>query len=200
MQAYAPDRVSRLAEISTKFTSVARVGDEIHLGIEGDSEMPARYRGAGRPTGVITKIKNEGTDHATLRVRLRSGSTVDLHPYSIDGSRVWEYTPKAWENVLARNGLAPDGPSSYRGSATNGELLAMRKEMADMSSKFNREMAEAKEFNSALVESIAAMTGEIVQANPDAKYSAVFQREYKGQSRQMAQEASLFDSDFEGDD
>jgi hypothetical protein len=191
---YDSDRVNRLAEISTKFTTAARVGDEIQFGIDGDKHMPAKYRGTERPKGVITRIKNEGTPNATLRVQLeKSGRSIDVHPFSIDGGRVWEYTDKGWNKVMARNGL---GDATYKGTAASNELTSLRQEMSAMSQKFESEMAAAKEFQSALVESIAAMTGEIVQTNPEAKYSSTFQREYKGQSR-MAREESLFDSDFE---
>lgn len=187
---YEPSRVARLAEISTKFTAHAEVGDEIMLGIEGDDQMPSKYRGGNRPTGVITKIKNAGTTDATLRVKLNSGNTIDLHPYTIDGGRVWEFTDSTWKKVLARNGLNTHGNAQYRGSGD--ELVALQSQITEMSSKFDRKMAEATQFNDALVESIAQITSEIVQANPQAKFSKTFQEEYRG----MRKEPSPFDSDM----
>ena len=196
---YDPKRVARLAQISTKFHSHAAVGDEVHLGIEGDDQMPASYRGA-RPTGTIVKIKNEGSESSTLRVQMKNGRTVDLHPFTVAGDRVWEFTDKSWEKVLARN--QPEAPSTkdteYRGSSKMDEVALMRKEMQNMSQRFDREMAETKHFNNALVESIAAITGEIEAVNPSAKFSKCFRQEYKGMKH--SKEPSPFLSDMESDD
>ena len=195
---YDPERVSKLAEIATKFTSHAMVGDEIVLGIAGDPEMPARYRSGARPKGVITRIKNEGTEHATLRVHLDTGKTIDLAPHNISGERVWEFTDASWAKVLTRSEPASKKSSSeaYRGSASGNDLTSLREQLSSLSAKYDRDMAEAKEFNSALVDSIAQITGEVVQTNPNAKFSRVFQSEFKGMSKN-AKEASPFDSDIE---
>ena len=198
---YDPDRIARLAQISTKFHAHAAVGDEIHLGIEGDEAMPAKYRGGSRPTGTIVKIKNEGTENSTLRVQMEgSGRVLDLHPFTVAGDRVWEFSDRSWEKVLARsNPAAAEG--KYRGSSNEGsdDIAAMRQQMSEMAQRFDREMAEAKNFNNALVESIAQITGEIEAVNPQAKFSKVFREEYRGMKR--TKEPSPFDSDFEsGDD
>lgn len=194
---YDPERVSRLAQISTKFHAHAAPGDKIHLGIEGDDQMPAKYRG-NRPTGTVVKVKNQGTEHSTLRVQLDgSNRQIDLHPFQIAGDRVWEFTEDTWPKVLARSN--PDAAQrAYRGSSGNDEIASMRKQMAEMTHRFDKEMAEAKNFNNALVESMHQLTGEIVQVNPNANFSKVFREEYKGMSRHR--EASPFDSDMESGD
>ena len=197
---YDPDRVSRLAQISTKFHAHAAVGDEVHLGIDGDDQMPAKYRGGARPTGTIVRIKNEGSENSTLRVQMEgSGRMVDLHPYTVAGDRVWEFTDRAWEKVLARSNPQA-AESKYRGSAAgNDDIFAMRKQMTEMSQRFDREMAESKNFNNALVESIAQITSDIETANPGkSKFSAVFNQEFR--SMQKNREASPFDSDMESGD
>ena len=51
----------------------------------------------------------------------------------------------------------------------------------------------------ALVDSIAQITGEVYRGNPDAKFSKVFQEEYRGMSKAQ-KEASPFDSDMSDDD
>lgn len=190
---YDPERVARLSQISTKFHAHAAVGDTILLGIEGDDHMPTKYRGA-RPQGTIVKIKKEGSPDSTLRVQLDSGKQVDLHPFHLAGDRVWEFTDASWANVLSRSSSKPQA-QAYRGSGD--DMGTMRQQLSDMSQRFDREMAEAKSFNSALVESIAQLTGEIQQTNPNARFSKVFQEEYRGMSRAHA---SPFDSDMEDSD
>lgn len=194
---YEPERVSRLAQISTKFHAHAAVGDRIVLGIQGDDQMPAKYRGGNRPEGTIVKIKNEGSENSTLRVQLDSGKRIDLHPYHLAGDRVWEFTDDSWDKVLARSN-PEQAQASYRGSSSNDEILAMRQQLSSMQQNFDREMAEAKSFNNALVESIAQITGEIASGNPNAKFSSVFQEEYRGMAKQH--KASPFDSDMDDSD
>ena len=57
-----------------------------------------------------------------------------------------------------------------------------RRQSRPQSRQSDRESAEHKQFNSALVESIAQITGEVSKGNPDARFSKVFQEEYKGMS------------------
>lgn len=195
---YDPDRVSRLAQISTRFHAHARVGDEVQLGIDGDDQMPAKYRGAGnRPVGTIVGIKNEGTEDSTLRVQLTSGRNVTLLPHQLSGERVWEFTDRSWPNVLSRSQAGAQGDTAYRGAASKADDLSkLRQEMADMSQRFERELAEAKGFRGAIVESIASMTNEISQTNPDARFSRTFQEEYRGVHKSNP---SPFDSDYDSD-
>ena len=202
-QVYDPERVRRLAQISTKFHAHAAVGDDIEFGIEGDDQMPAKYRNAGgRPRGTIVKIKNEGTENSTLRVQLEgSGRMIDVHPFQIAGDRIWEFTNDTWNNKVLPRSNPEAASAAYRGnsSGSNDDIRAMRQQMTDMTQRFDREMAEAKSFNNALVESIAQITGEIQQANPNAKFSKVFQEEYRGMNKQQ-KAAAAFDSDFDDSD
>lgn len=198
---YDTNRVQKLAQISTKFHAAAAVGDRIRLGIDGDDQMPAKYRGSGsRPEGTIIRIKDEGTERSTLRVRMDNGHVTDLHSYSLAGDRVWEFTDDAWPNVLARNNPQAATESKFRGSGgDSNELATMSRQLHEMQQKFDRTVAEQQSFSHALVDSIAQITGEIQQTNPNAKFSKVFQEEYRGMSKQMKKE-SPFLSDIESDD
>ena len=202
MEVFSPDRVSRLAKISTKFHAHAAVGDRVVLGIKGDDQMPARYRNAAtRPSGTIVKIKNEGTERATLRVQLDTGRNVDLLPYQLDGGRVWEFAESSWPKVLARSRGTDAASSSYRGSSPGDDLSQMRQQMNDMTQRFDRQMAEQQTFSNALVESIAQITGEMQQSNPGkGGFSKVFQEEYRGMNKRVKEEGPVFDSDIGSDD
>jgi hypothetical protein len=189
---FDPDRVSRLAQISTKFHAHAAVGDTFYLGIEGDSEMPAKYRGA-RPHGVITKIKNEGSENSTIRGLLDDGRQVDLHPYTVDSSRLWEFDDAGWEKVYARANPKP----AYRGSATD-EVSSLRAQLAEVTQRFDKASAESKKMNNAMVEAIAQITNEISSTNKNAKFSKAFQEEYRGMSKGLEQ--SPFDSEMSDSD
>lgn len=196
---YDPERLSKLSQISTKFHAHAAVGDEIVLGIEGDSEMPAKYRGA-RPEGIITKIKYQGTEKAVLRIALKdSGRNIDIPPYNVSGEGVWEFKDSTWPKVLARANPGANN-NAYRSSGSkDNEIASLRNQLHEITQRYDRESAENKQFNSALVDSIAQITGEVYRGNPDAKFSKVFQEEYRGMSKAQ-KEASPFDSDMSDDD
>ena len=192
---YDSERVNRLAEISTKFHAHAAVGDTIKLGIEGDDQMPARYRGK-RPTGTIVRIKNEGTEYSTLRVQLDTGRQIDIHPYQLGGDKVFEFDDKSWENVLARSNPKAS-EAAYRGSSGDIEISTMRQQMHDMRQEINRRNAESDNFQSAIVDAMAQITGEMNEYNPKAKFSKVFQEEYRSSQKNM--DETPFHSDFEDD-
>ena len=197
-QVYDPDRVQRLAQISAKFHQHAAPGDEIVLGVAGDPVFPQKYRGT-RTSGVVTKVKNAGSENATLRVQLNTGRTVELSPYTLDPEKVWEFSESSWPKVLARS----NAEAAYKGAGKGAggdaaEVASLRQQLQDMTSRFDREMADAKNFNSALVESIAQITSEVYRGNPkDAKFSKVFQDEYR--SSKVKHKGPVFDSDIGSD-
>lgn len=195
---YNPERVSKLQKISTRFHSHAAVGDRIVMGIEDDPAMPPKYRGTGgRPEGTIVKIKNEGMSNASLRVRMDDQRMCDLHPYTLDAEKVWEFTESSWPSVLAR----ANPETAYRGSAASdasGEIASLRQQLDEMRSNLQRERTEDGEFRNALIESMAQITGEVASTNKDAKFSRVFQQEFRGAKPVRAQDG-MFDSDIEDD-
>ena len=72
--------------------------------------------------------------------------------------------------------------------------------MNDMTQRFDRQMAEQQTFSNAIVESIAQITGEMQQANPDYRgFSKVFQEEYRGMNKRVKEEGPVFDSDIGSD-
>lgn len=200
---YDAERVKRLARIQRSFSSAVRVGDEVAFGLKGDPEFPPEYR-SNRPIGKVVRVKGVGTDAAAIRVKLNSGSTVNVMPYSLDPRNVWEFTDEHWPKVKRR--FEPDEPEtsavtqspSYGNSTVpKSEYDALLAKVEMLSSRFDREMAEAKDFNGALVASFSEMADEVRKvSNDDASFCRTFAREYKTMvNQQSPAQPSPYDSD-----
>lgn len=202
MGIFDEERIRKVATISTRFHRAADVGDEIAFGIMGDKEMPVTYRGSTRPTGTIVDIKNKGSENATLKVKMNdSGRMKIVHPYGVDPSRIWEFSEKSWPNVLERS---RPRPQTYRGSAETlkgDEIATLRKEMSDMRTTFEKELAASRSFANALVASMGEVANEVSAASKDAKFCHAFKQEYKGMMERNGEKmASPFDSEVSDDD
>lgn len=198
---FDPERVSRIAEISTKFHSHAQVGDEIVLGIQGDDQMPARYRnGDTRPMGVITNIRNAGRPDSVLTVKLESGPQVKLLPYQLGGDRIWEFSERSWPQVFKRSQQKSrhSEPEYRANSAVDGsEIEALRNQIEAMQTAYQRNSAEHNDFKNAMIDAISQLTSDIARASPDnAHFSNVFNSEFRSAKSSMVEP---FDSDYESD-
>ena len=196
MEFYEPERVQKIATIMNKFREVARVGDRVHLGLEGDPQNT--YRGTNRPTATIVKVKNEGTPHATVRLRFDSGKSVDIKPHSLE--RLWEFTDASFEKVIERN-----QPASYRGRATAPDLSEFRsqyaklqKQVGELQETLIQEQDRNRKFGEAMVSTVRELTkemkGEVADGEP--RFSSTFNQVYDHSERA----SSPFDSDFSDGD
>lgn len=201
---YDTDRVTRIGKIARRFATACRVGDEIEFGLKGDPAFPPEYE-SSRPTGKIIRVKNEGTDNASIRVRLTSGKVVDVMPHTVDPKRVWEFTDDTFPKVLARHTRAPasEPAPAYRNSAEPGSYEALLQKVEALQARLDDEIRENRSFNGALVSSLNEMAGEVSKVNPNSAFCQTFTSEYSDMMRGRAlppPEASPFDSDFTDSD
>lgn len=213
---YSEDRVRRLARIQRSFSSCVRVGDEVEFGLAGDPLFPQEYR-SNRPKGKVIRVKGVGTDGASIRVKLTSGSVVDVMPYSLDPRRVWEFTDEFFPEVVKRNHKAPEttsetpgGPPAvlekdYGNMVPKSEYEALLQKVDMLSSRLDKEVQENKNFNGAIVASFSEMANEVRKVSKDdtTPFCDTFSKEY----RTMVESGgapkatnSPFDSDFSDSD
>lgn len=207
---YDQDRLSKLREIMPRFVAHARVGDTIEFGLRGDPHFPMEFND-NRPTGEIVKIKNAGTESATIRVRTSKGALVNLPAHSIDPRRVWEYDTPTFERVLARSQPQPpsarNDESSYRSSNTsiaNEQFEALQNRVSSLASQLDAEINESRNFNSALIASFSELANEVSRSSSTATpFANTFTKEYRGMMESGVlprKEPSPFDSDFSDSD
>jgi hypothetical protein len=205
---YESDRVGRIGRIQRAFNTAVRVGDVVEFGINGDPQYPPTYRNA-RPTGKVIKVKGVNTDGATIRVKLDTGGTTEVHPYSLDPRKCWEF--KNFDQVLQRtraaNGIT-DAPEYGRASSdtvprSEYDKLVQRVEL--LSQKLDTEAAATRDFSGAMVASFSEMANE-VQNNfrsnsKETPFCDTFTKEYRSMVKTgKAPQTSAFDSDFSDTD
>lgn len=202
---YDSDRVSRIGNIARRFSTAVRVGDEVAFGLVGDPSFPEDFK-ASRPMGRVTRVKGVGTDSASIRVRLKTGSVVDIMPHTIDPRRVWEFTDEHFPKVLARTrgGGAPAASTGkeYRNSAPAGSYEALVAKVDALTVRLDEEIRENRNFSGALVASFNEMAGEVSKVSPDSPFCKTFTNEYKGMMRASTEPktSSPFESDFSDSD
>ena len=212
---YKEDRVRRLARIQRSFSSCVRVGDEVEFGLAGDPLFPQEYRNS-RPKGKVIRVKGVGTDGASIRVKLTSGSVVDVMPYSLDPRRVWEFSDEFFPEVVKRNQKAPEtmseipsGPpvaeTGYGNMVPKSEYESLLQKVNMLSTRLEKEVQENKNFNGAIVASFSEMANEVRKVAKDdtTPFCDTFSKEYRTMVESGgAPEAknSPFDSDFSDSD
>ena len=212
---YEEDRVRRLARIQRSFCSCVRVGDEVEFGLAGDPLFPQEYRNS-RPKGKVIRVKGVGTDGASIRVKLTSGSVVDVMPYSLDPRRVWEFTDEFFPEVVKRNqkaskttsetpnGRPPAVEEAYGNMVPKSEYEALLRKVDMLSSRLDKEVRESKNFNGAMVASFSEMANEVrkVAKEDVTPFCDTFSKEYRTmiESGGGRTTNSPFDSDFSDSD
>ena len=202
---YSQDRVKRLSCIQRSFCTAVRVGDLVEFGLKGDPHFPDEYL-VNRPTGKVIRVKRVGTDGASIRVKLTTGSVVDVMPYSLDPRRVWEFTDVHFPEVVKRTQPAEDDssdaprvnddhiPADMVRRSDYDNLLA---KVDAISSRLEKESIENRNFNGAMVASFA----EIANGS-NTPFCKSFTEEYKTMIEEgpLHKTASPFDSDFSDSD
>jgi len=207
--------VNRLARIQRSFSSVVRVGDEVEFGLAGDPLFPEEYR-SSRPRGKVIRVKGVGTDGASVRVKLASGSVVDVMPYSLDPRRVWEFTDEFFPQVLKRNETssleattstyknASVPESSYGNMVPKSEYEALLQKVDMLSSRLDKEVQDNKNFSGAIVASFSEMANEVrTSSTKDMPFCNTFSKQYRDmvESGGVPKERnSPFESDFSDSD
>ena len=209
-QIYDEDRVRRLSKIQRSFCSAVRVGDVVEFGLQGDPQFPEEYR-SNRPAGKVIRVKGVGTDGASIRVKLNTGSVVDVMPYSLDPRRVWEFSDEHFPNVVKRNkpegstdvSPVPNFDANYGNMVPKSEYEALLSKVEMLSNRLDKEVADNKNFNGAIVASFSEMANEVRKVSKeDTPFCNTFTTEYRQMVNSGAppKQASPFDSDFSDSD
>lgn len=205
------DRLSKISNINASFYGVARVGDEVHMGLEGDPANP--YTDMARPTATIQDVKNVGTN-VHIQLGMADGTTKMVDKYTISPGDVWEFTDASFANVLDRE---------QKAQASRAEAMMMKSAPVDkkyrgvdsltsqieqLRADLNAERELVKSFHNTYIASMSELATDIckLDSNNEANFCRTFKKEYdsmmnraEGKFRGTSQAAAAEDSMSEDD-
>ena len=157
--AYAPERLEKIAQIMPSFASVAQKGDVVYRGLEGDPNMPAAWTGPDRPTAVIDAVTrtDAGID---VTLKFANGETRVCNEHETAGASLWEFTDQSFEKVMERERQKYDPPqpaSSYR-NASDGDL---RGEVEALRSLVRAEQKRNRSFHNTYIASMRELAADV---------------------------------------
>jgi hypothetical protein len=181
---YATDRIQQIAEIMPEFCNVARVGDEIVMGLEGDRAFP--FSPTSRPSAVITGI-SDGSDGKTVSLRMNDGTSKQVNQHTISPAEVFEFTDKSFEKVLQREKDA--AMQTYRAEkaleepryAGIDELQSLRNELKELSAMMESERQLNRNFHNTYIMTMKQVTDDLMEMDKEgnkAQFCRTFNREY----------------------
>ena len=127
MAAYDADRISKISQIMPQFSDVARPGDRVLMGLEGDPLFP--YSSESRPGATIMDVQKSG-DEYLIDLQMGDGSTKHVSSLTLSPTETWEFTEDAFRGVLDRQEPETQ-PSDYRGNdnSVESEISQLRAEL-----------------------------------------------------------------------
>ena len=193
---YDSDRLEKISRITPYFSKVAKVGDVVYRGLEGDPAFPAEWS-QNRPTATITNI--DRNSEGIVLTMSSNGETFQVDEHTIAPKKVWEFTDATFENVLARERaehslMQPQEPSvSYRG------VEDMRQEISQLRSELEQERSYNRNFHNVYIQSLSEIAKDImsVEQGTGVNFAKTFEQEY---TRMRAENAMYRGSDDEEDE
>lgn len=186
---YDSDRLEKISRITPYFTKVARVGDVVYRGLEGDPQFPREWN-RNRPTARITDITQ--TSDGTVLTMSSRGETFTVDEHTIAPTKVWEFTDDTFKNVLARERAEhtlmqskPNVPAiDYRG------IENMRSEITLLRSELEKERTYNRNFHNVYIQSLSEIAKDIigVENGTGTNFAKTFEQEYT----KMRAENSLY--------
>lgn len=182
MSAYDPERIDRISKIMPEFCKVARAGDEVMLGLEGDPNFP--YRGSSRPTAIVTGVRHEA-DGPNVTLRTADGRETQVNQYTIAPKDVFEYTDDSFANVMERErarqmtemATSRAETPAYRGS----EMSAMQEQLQALRTELTKERELTRSFHQTYLAGLKELTNDMCELDPTGKacrFSRTYNIEY----------------------
>lgn len=188
---YNPDRIEKISKIMPQFNKVARAGDEVLLGLEGDPAFP--FKASNRPTATIERVNHtEAGTEVTLK--MADGSTRHVSEYSIAPNEVWEYSDAAFASVMERERKANgDRMSASRAEQAISEPAFrgdnhLKREVAQLRAELQAERDLTQNFHNTYIASLHELAQDVCKLDTTGKH-ANFCRTFNSEYRKMQSRA-----------
>ena len=179
---YDAERIKKISQIMPQFSKVARPGDEVYMGLQGDPCFPERFN-SERPVATITNVDTSNPKE-TIVTLSQNGKEEKCSSLTLRPDKVWEYTDKAFRGVLSREQPSiPQAESgmnnTYRGNTS--EVDNLRNEVKRLNAQLSETTINQENFQNTLISSLKEMASDIVKLDKTqiADFSRVFSNEYR---------------------
>lgn len=201
------ERISKISKIIPQFTKVAKVGDTVMMGLEGDPVFP--YDGSNRPTATIESLTPNGND-VTIGLKMSDGTVKSVSMYSVAPTDVWEFTDKSFAQVMARERQAQEKRivdaraekpiEVVQKSSSNGD---MRQEIASLRAELEAERKLTRNFHNTYIASLHELASDVCKIDnltggKNASFCKTFNNEYE--KMQSRGELGVYRGAFEEED
>lgn len=190
MALYDSSRVEKIAKITPYFTQVARVGDSVHMGLQGDPMFPKQFE-QNRPMATITGIDRR-EDGTQVTLTHSNGATQTVSEYTISPSEVWEFTDATFNKVLSRE---RDAAAKERAETT---MAASYRGVEDLSSEIDTLRAElaaerklTRNFHNVYIATLNELTKDM--RNIESGVPTSFARTFNAEYEKMRAESGMLD-------
>ena len=177
---YDQERVGKIGNIMPMFTQVAKVGDEVLMGLEGEPCFP--YQDRDRPTAVIQSIE-KAPNNTSISLKMADGTTKTVDKYNIAPDCVWEFSEKSFEKVMERERVAAEKraeakikpvTTEYRGSTSGGEVDMLRAELSAAQKKM-------QDFHNVYIATLNELVCDVCKLDTSntTEFCQVFKKQYE---------------------
>lgn len=175
---YNKDRLERISKILPTFSKIAKAGDVVYMGLEGDPAFP--FSKGKRPTATIQNVStsNEGTN---VELKMANGKIETVNEYTIHPHKVWEFDNKSFQNVLkreeAKQQISTSRSESKIGQSDvdflKGEIETLRRELAF-------EKNYTRDFHNTYIKTLRELTTDVLRLDKEGKaeFSKTFRSEF----------------------
>ena len=186
---YDTDRIEKIARITPYFSSVAEVGDEVLMGLEGDPAFPQRYN-TNRPVATVSNIDKSADGHV-ITFTHKDGTEQIINSQTIAPTEVWEFTDRTFENVLNRERMRAEQSmydipeTEYRGGTDD-----LIQEIRRLRNELEAEKQLTRNFHNVYIETLNELTRDMVslESGGSTKFCKTFGNEYE----RMRAESSMY--------
>ena len=164
MSGYDNDRVQKISQIMPQFSKVAKSGDTVLMGLEGDPLFPKSFSDS-RPTATINDIVERESDYL-VKLEMGDGTIKEVSSMTLAADQLWEFDDVTFRNVMERQRKAHEPETTekeleYRGAVGEDVLIKLTTQIDELKQELAAEKETSRNFHNTMIASMNEMASDI---------------------------------------
>lgn len=177
---YDTSRINKISQIMPQFSKVAKPGDVVYMGLEGDPCFPESFKNE-RPTATVKDVDVSNPEEIFVTLMRSDGKEQKVSSLTLRPTDVWEFTDQAFRGVLEREqenikSSSPDVEEKiYKGSNS------LEQEIEELRAELAAEKTNTRNFQNTIIASMKEMAADILKLDGEqnrCEFSKVLSMEY----------------------